>query len=118
MHYEGKTHDKSVRNFFLNWTGNSRNIVPQKVTPLDKKAKPSQGASCHAHLHCAICDLYFTSQGQLDQHLVGKNHIRKSDLHNSSDSSHSVKASYYNRETHRWQRNKDYLDEVLSLLLN
>ena len=72
-----------------------------------------QGTSCHPHLHCDICDLYFTSQGQLDQHLVGKNHMRKSDLANyGSDSSTSIKASHYNRETNRWEKNTDYKSEV------
>ena len=42
MHYEGKTHDKNVRNFFLSWSGNTKNVVPQKIAPSDKKPKPSQ----------------------------------------------------------------------------
>ena len=73
-----------------------------------------QGTSCHSHLHCDVCDLYFTSQMQLDQHLVGKNHMRKADLCNnpSGTDGSSIKASSYNRETHRWERNNDYKNEV------
>ena len=70
-----------------------------------------QGTSCHSHLHCEICDLYFTSQMQLDQHLVGKNHMRKADLCSNPGSDISIKPSYYNRETHRWEKNTEYNNE-------
>ena len=26
----------------MNWSGNTKNIVPQKIAPSDKKPKPSQ----------------------------------------------------------------------------
>ena len=41
MHYEGKTHDKGVRAFFVNWSGNTTKIVPQKLVSSEKKPKPS-----------------------------------------------------------------------------
>ena len=98
MHYEGKTHDKNVRTFFQNWTGNTRHVVPQKLIPSDKKPKPSQAVN-NPNLYCNVCDLYFTSQVQLDQHIQGKNHLKKA----SCDEDQSqFKTSFYNRETHQW----------------
>ena len=39
LHYEGKTHDKHVRNFYLNWSGNSNKKIPQKIHSCEKKSK-------------------------------------------------------------------------------
>ena len=41
MHYEGKTHDKGVRAFFVNWSGNTTRVIPQKLVSSEKKPKPS-----------------------------------------------------------------------------
>ena len=99
MHYEGKTHDKNVRSFFQNWIGNTRNVVPQKLISSDKKPKPSQN---NPNLYCSVCDLYFTSQVQLDQHLEGKNHLKKASCDQEDQS--QFKSSFYNRDLHQWQK--------------
>ena len=39
LHYEGKTHDKHVRNFFASWSGNTQHRIPQKLPGFEKKAK-------------------------------------------------------------------------------
>ena len=75
MHYEGKTHDKNVRLFFQTWPGNTDNTVPGKLFSGEKRPRP--GHCTNPHLHCDICDLYFTSQAQLEQHNQGKNHLKK-----------------------------------------
>ena len=93
MHYEGKTHDKNVRNFFLGWAGNTRHVVPQKLVTAEKKPKFSE------NFHCNICDLQFTSETQSDQHRLGKNHLKKL-VNNGAE----AKTSFYNKETNQWQR--------------
>jgi len=76
MHYEGKNHDKNVRSFFTSWSGNTGKIIPQKVVPLEKRMKESQAVT-NPHLSCDLCVLNFTSQTQMDQHMEGKNHLKK-----------------------------------------
>jgi len=97
LHYEGKTHDKHVRNFFATWPGNTDRSVPQKLPGFDKKAKHSQldGVS----LYCTTCDLYFTSSTQLEQHQAGRNHVRL------AAGLAGLKPGYFNQETKKWQRN-------------
>jgi len=97
MHYEGKTHDKHVRNFFASWPGNTQNQVPQKLPGLDKKTKLSQIEP--SSLHCPTCDLHFTSSSQLEQHMGGRNHLR---LANGLP---GLKPGYFNQESKKWQRN-------------
>jgi len=96
LHYEGKTHDKHVRNFFASWSGNTHNFIPQKLPGFDKKAKHTQqdGGS----LHCTTCDLHFTSCIQLEQHQVGRNHARL------AAGLQGLKSGYFNQETRKWQR--------------
>ena len=93
MHYEGKTHDKNVRNFFLGWPGNIRRVVPQKVATAEKKPKFSENFQCN------ICDLQFTSETQSEQHRLGKNHLKKL-VSNGAQ----AKTSFYDKETNQWQR--------------
>ena len=90
MHYEGKTHDKNVRNFFLTWSGNSLHVVPQKVVTSEKKAK------IYESFHCNICDLQFTSETQSEQHKLGKNHLKRL-VSNEAQ----AKNSFCNKETKR-----------------
>jgi len=101
MHYEGKTHDKHVRNFFANWEDNIGQIVPQKFPEFDpKRMKCGQEDHIgnHEPLHCYTCDLYFTSVAQLEQHKAGRNHQRL------SVGLTPMKPGYYNKETLKWQR--------------
>jgi len=97
MHYEGKTHDKHVRNFFTSWPGNTNNQVPQKLGGVDKKSKLSQLDP--SSLHCSPCDLHFTSPSQLEQHLAGRNHSRL------ASGLPGLKQGYFNQESKKWQRN-------------
>lgn len=45
-----------------------------------------------------MCDIYFTSQPQLDQHVAGRNHQRL------AAGLPELKPGYYNEESHKWQR--------------
>ena len=96
MHYEGKTHDKNVRNFFLTQQGNVT-VLPQKLVTSEKKPKISESRGPH----CEICDILFTSQTQSEQHLLGKNHQKKLA---SSAGGGPAKTSFYNKEINQWQR--------------
>ena len=102
MHYEGKTHDKNVRNFFLSWSGNTRHVVPQKVVTSEKKAK------IYENIHCNICDLQFTSETQSEQHRLGKNHFKKL-VSNGAQ----AKSRFCNKETNQWQRSSQ--SDVVSI---
>jgi len=97
LHYEGKTHDKHVRNFFASWAGNTHNNIPQKQPGFDKKAKLS--ILDPGSLHCTSCDLQFTSSTQLEQHQAGRNHARL------ASGLAGLKPGYFNQETKKWQRN-------------
>lgn len=39
MHYEGRIHDKHVKNFFSNWEDNFKKIIPEKHPDFDSKKK-------------------------------------------------------------------------------
>ena len=97
----GKTHDKHVRHFFAKWVDNIGQIVPQKLPEHDpKRSKTSQEpfSPSPQSLHCYTCDLYFTSLAQLEQHKAGRNHQRL------TVGLTAMKPGYYNKETHKWQR--------------
>jgi len=95
MHYEGKTHDKNVRNFFLSWPGNTNNILPQKVVISEKRPKITDNKG----LQCVVCHLQFTSETQAEQHLQGKNHLKK-----VTSSGGPANTSFYNKDANQWQR--------------
>eukprot|EP00092_Neocalanus_flemingeri_P036611 GFUD01039864.1.p1 GENE.GFUD01039864.1~~GFUD01039864.1.p1 ORF type:complete len:412 (-),score=121.55 GFUD01039864.1:60-1295(-) len=97
MHYEGKTHDKHVRNFFASWPGNTDSQVPQKLPGFDKKTKTTQLDP--SSLHCSTCDLHFTSLSQLEQHITGRNHARL------AAGLPGLKPGYFNQDSNKWQRN-------------
>ena len=59
MHYEGKTHDKGVRAFFVNWSGNTTKIVPQKLVSSEKKPKPSPVNIYSMNRDPMIFDIHF-----------------------------------------------------------
>ena len=107
MHYEGKTHDKNVRNFFLTMQGNTNLVLPQKLVSPEKKPKMSESRGPH----CELCDIQFTSQAQSEQHLLGKNHQKK-----LASNGGPAKTSFYNKETNQWQRltQSDIVSESLS----
>ena len=96
MHYEGKTHDKNVRNFFLTWAGNTKNILPQKLVSPEKKPKMCES---RAGPHCEVCQVQFTSETQSEQHLLGKNHLKK-----LASRGGQAKTTFYNKELNQWQR--------------
>ena len=68
MHYQGKTHDKHVRNYFtsLNKLNNLNSAVPipQKLSASGQKMG-SEDEGRPQGLHCSICDLAFTSFSQV-----------------------------------------------------
>jgi len=96
MHYEGKTHDKHVRNFIIKWA--ERNGKPptcvQRKVPLAKKAKVEDSTD----LYCAPCSMSFTSQLHMDQHTAGRNHNRV------VSGAGPLKQGYFDKETKKWQR--------------
>ena len=95
MHYEGKTHDKHVRNFINKWA-EKNGVTPstQRKVPLSKKPKTvsidtsetlvlSSNYSITRSFqddasdwYCSPCSLSFTSQLHMDQHMAGRNHAR------------------------------------------
>jgi len=104
LHYEGKTHDKHVRNFFASWSGNTQHRIPQKLPGFEKKAKTA--LLDPSSLQCTTCDLHFTSTPQLEQHLAGRNHLRL------TSGLPGLKPGYFNQESKKWQRNP--INEVTS----
>jgi len=101
MHYQGKTHDKHVRNYFtsLNKLNNLNSAVPipQKLSASGQKMG-SEDEGRPQGLHCSICDLAFTSFSQVEQHLAGKNHTRL------AAGLPGLKAGYFNKATGKWER--------------
>lgn len=109
MHYEGKNHDKNVRSFFTSWSGNTGKIIPQKVVPLEKRMKESQ-AITNPHLSCDLCVLSFTSQTQMDQHMEGKNHLKKltSESGNSKWDHPDSNSATFNKDTRTSQVDSNF----------
>ena len=62
----GKGHDKHVRGYFVK-LGWSSSMIPQKMDSSGKFPKREE-------IKCEVCDLEFTSQHCLTQHVMGKNH--------------------------------------------
>ena len=69
MHYQGKTHDKHVRNYFtsLNKLNNVNSVLPQKLSASGQKSGKEEESSLGRPpgLHCSVCDLAFTSFTQV-----------------------------------------------------
>jgi len=97
LHYEGKTHDKHIRNFINKWA--EKNGKPptciQRRSPFTKKAKVEDSSD----LYCSPCSLSFTSELHMDQHLAGRNHNRV------TSGLGPLKPGYFDSETKRWLRN-------------
>lgn len=87
MHYQGKIHDKHVRGFFMK-VGLSQAKIPQKMDRYGKFPRVLE-------YKCTVCDLEFTSAPSLQQHLAGKNHLKKA-------AGESVKATF-NKKTKQWE---------------
>lgn len=99
MHYEGKNHDKNVRSFFASWSGNTGKIIPQKIVPLEKRIKESQAIRT-TQLSCDLCVLNFTSQSQMDQHMDGKNHLKKLTIESGNSNNFNSQKQESNWDSH------------------
>ena len=100
MHYEGKSHEKRVKNLLLIWAKENNTVPPKKAARL---ANENNTAITHQHdprqeLYCGPCDTSFTSNAHAQQHFSGRNHQR---IMNGLS---PLKAGYFNTRTGKWQR--------------
>jgi len=100
MHYEGKTHDRHVRGFFLKEGVHQANL-PRKLDAMEGATPPAP------QVNCSLCSMEFTSEVSLSQHLLGKTHLRM------SSGQTQTKPSVFNKQTKHWEKTP-VLSEVLA----